>query len=142
MISMGGTLNTPWFRRLAWSILQITPLPGTRWLLLNAQAIPVRLATLADGLLGHLRPAIPHRGDGLVGIIISARLIEMATPGDHVRQLLAPCLTPLMPVVLWPTGPGRWSTSAYTWFARNSRRWSNGISMLSTSISFVGNETV
>lgn len=141
MISMFGTLNTPWFRGLAWLMSLITSLPGTRQLLLNAQAIPAQSATLADGLLGHPRPAKPHHGDGLGVMILSARLIEMVTPGDHVRQLLDPCFTPLMLVARWPTSPERWSTSAYTWLTRNSRHWSNGIPMLSSPTFFVGNET-
>ena len=139
---MFGMLNTPWFRRLAcWTVL-VTQLPGTLWLVFNAQAIQALFASLAGGPIGyHLRPAISHRGDGLFLMILSARLIEMATSDDHVRQLLDQCVIPLMVVVLWPTGSGRWLKSAHTWFTRNSRRWSSGIPIHSPAISLVWGET-
>jgi hypothetical protein len=140
---MFSVLNTPWFRQVACLVLLIAQLPGTLWLLFNAQDGQVLYATLAGGLLGsHLRPAFHHRADGLFLMILSARLIEMATPDDHVRQLLDQGLIPLMVVVLWPTGPGRRLKSVYTWLIRNSRRWSNGLPIHSSSTSLGWNETV
>jgi hypothetical protein len=143
IITMFGMLNTPWFRRLACLMLLTTQLPGTLWLLFNAQAMQALFASLAGGLLGsHLRLALHHRGDGLFVMILSARLIEMATPDDHVRQLLNQGLVPLMVVVLWPTGPGRWSKSAHAWLIRNSWRWSSGIPIHSPAMPFVWKEAV
>ena len=140
---MFSIMNTPWFRRLACWILLVTLLPGTLWLLFTAQDVQDLCATLIGALLGyHLEPALHHCGDGLLVMILGARLIEMATPGDHVRQLLDQDLVPLMAIVLWPTGPGRWLKSAYTWLVRNSRRWSNGVPIHSSSTSLIWNETL
>ncbi|WP_407543535.1 hypothetical protein Q0M94_26655 (plasmid) [Deinococcus radiomollis] len=94
----------------------------------NAQAIQSLCATLAGSLLGsYLRPAMRNRGDRLFVTILIAHLIEMATPDDHVRQLLDQCLVPMLIVVLWSTGPGRWLKSQHTWFIRTNRRWLSGI---------------
>lgn len=129
MNSVINPLDLPWFRRLACWVLVVARLPGTLWLLFHGQGLQALGATLVGVLLGRRLRLALRGADRLFLMILSARLMELATPDDHFRQLLDQCLIPLMVIVLWPDGSGQWLKSALERLIRVRQGWSSGVQM-------------